>query len=88
MTIKEPPNCAGRDMQAVLLPQQIDQFHQSDVHFELDGPEDHVPVCFDPMGALISTLWLRSCGPRGFERPYPANSRRNTDAEPISSRTS
>jgi hypothetical protein len=46
MTIKEPPNGAGRHMQAVLL-QQIDQFHQRNVHLEFDGPKDHVPIGFD-----------------------------------------
>jgi hypothetical protein len=87
MTIEKPPNGAGRHMQPMLL-QQIDQFDQCDVDLELDGAEDHVPICFNAVGALIPALWLRSCGPRGFECPHPSNSRRNTDAEPISSRTS
>ena len=87
MTIKEPPNGAGRHMQAVLLPQQIDQLHQSDIHLYRDGAEDHVAVCLDAMGALIPALWLSPCRPRRLERPYPADSRRNTDAEPLRGRT-
>jgi hypothetical protein len=71
MTIKEPPSSAGRHMQPVLI-QQMDQ-STNVMRLEFDGPEDHVPVGFDMVGALIPALWLRSCGFRGFNRPHPGS---------------
>lgn len=56
MAVKEAPNCAGCERGAVLVAKQFGQFDQGDVHFGLDGSQDHLAIRLDVVRAQIAAL--------------------------------
>lgn len=87
MALEEPTDDARQGPIARGNVEPIGDFHQGEVCFFLDPPQDHLQVGGDPMRALIATALVvlkRSAGPRALD---PADRRRNPDPEPFGSRS-
>ena len=83
MTIEEAPDRAGRERGAVLAIEQFGKFDQGDVHFGLNGSQDHFAIRFDVMRAQIAALRQGRHPTFGAPGANPTDGTRNRDAETL-----
>ena len=81
MAVKEAPDRAGCERDAVLATEQVGEFDQGDVHLRLDGSENYVAILLDAVRAQIAAL-RQGFGP-ALNTPGadPTNGTRDCNAE-------
>jgi hypothetical protein len=83
MAVKEAPDRAGCERDAVLATEQVGEFDQGDVHLRLDGSQDYVAIRLDVVRAQIAAL-RQGLGP-ALNTPGadPTNGTRYSNAETL-----